>query len=227
MGGGYSSINLKNFFYTAQNDATYVSTPFKIKAVEDFIAKQNTELSQKALENYIKSRQANDPKEKAVSDLIANDPAAPKNLDTERMTQMIMKASQETGVDSLVIASIAQRETHFNQNVPVRCGSGVMQLTSISIKDMFLRPKVYDESLRPILAKYGCPENLIKAMRKDPELNIKLGAILYKAKLKQAKGDEKKALELYNGSSVKKSYAQAVMANIVNVRQASGFATSA
>lgn len=225
MGGGYSSIDLKNFFYTAKADATYVSTPFRIKAVDDFIAKQDAEMAKKAIENHLKSKES--PKEKVVADMIAGDPAAPKNLDTERMTQMIMKASQETGVDSLVIASIAQRETHFNQNLPVRNGSGVMQLTSISIKDMFLRPKIYDDSLKPILAKYGCPENLIKAMRKDPELNIKLGAILYKAKLKQAKGDEKKALELYNGSPIKKTYAQAVMANINNVRQSSGFSTSA
>lgn len=227
MSTGFSNLEFKNFFYEAKNDATYVSSPFKSNKLDEILTKQNTEHAKNTFEIHIRNINTNSQKEKVIQDMITNDSDAPKNLDIEKMTRMIMKVSQETGTDPIVIASIAKKETHFNQNVPRKNGSGIMQLTSISIKDMFLRPSIYDESLKPILKKYRTPENLIRAMRKDPELNIKLGAILYKAKLKQAKGNEQKALELYNGSSGKKLYAQSVMHNINGIRQASSFDTAA
>lgn len=228
MGEPFENVKFQ-FAFTAQPDATYVSNPVKSKAIESFIFNPKEQLSKTAIENLLNGKEQDDytTKKQAVLDIITNDPAAPKNLDKEKMTAMIMQTSQETGVDPVVLASIAKQESHFKQDVPTSCGSGIMQLTTISIKDMYLRPKIYDKSLRPILLKYGSPEMLVKAMRRDPELNLKLGAVLYKAKLAQAKGDEKKALELYNGSPIKKKYAQAVMNNINVVRETTGFNTSA
>lgn len=228
MGEPFENVKFQ-FRFTAQPDATYVSNPVKSKAIESFIFNQKEQLSKAVIENILNGKEQDDytTKKKAVLDIITNDPAAPKNLDKEKMTAMIMQTAQETGVDPVVLASIAKQESHFKQDVPTSCGSGIMQLTTISIKDMYQRPKIYDKSIRPILLKYGSPEMLVKAMRKDPELNLKLGAVLYKAKLAQAKGDEKKALELYNGSPIKKKYAQAVMNNINVVRETANFNTSA
>lgn len=230
-------------------DATFVSTPFKLPAIADAILNTKDVKWSKALEKHLENLQ-NDAymqKRGVITNLIKADNAAPKNIDPDNMADMILSAAQETGVDPIVIASIAKRETHFNQNVPTKCGSGIMQLTSISVKDMFQRPQIYDPALKPLMKKYGTLEkllkakekdpsidlgkfgdmlaeygncaNLLKAIRKDPALNIKAGAYLYKSKLAQAKGNEQRALELYNGSPAKESYAKDVIANITRLRQ--------
>ena len=160
-------------------------------------------------------------KEEAIKNIIAKDEAAPDNIDAGEIASYIVEAGETFSVDPVVIASIAQQETHFTQDVPVKNGSGIMQLTTISIKDMYLRRNVYDKALEPILDKYKTPENLMKALRKDPKVNIMLGTALYKLKLKNAKGNIHLALENYNGSPIKKRYAKEVMDKITSNRQTS------
>lgn len=223
MGEPLQSIKFKtDTFQVAKADATFVSNPFRqIAGMEKFFEgnekiKIEREFAKMQAEKADKAYQQ---KKETVEYIIENDPAAPKKLNKEQMAEYIMHASEEFGVDAVVVASIAQQETHFNQDVPSKNGSGVMQLTSISIKDMFQRPKLYGEAMKPILAKYKTPANLIKAMRKDPELNIRLGTALYKAKLKEARGNEKEALKRYNGSSIKVKYSNDVYAKIIKARQ--------
>ena len=221
---------ITNDYIVAKDDTTKIVKKFipqeavkklsesnnKIKMEREILHKKDAE-EQAALEKQTK----------IITNIITNDPAAPKNLDNQQMAKWIIDAAKEFNVDPLVIISIAQQETHFTQNVPTANGSGIMQLTGITIKDMYLRSNVYDKALLPYLKKYKNPEQLKAAMRKDPELNIKLGTALYKQKLKQAKGDEKRAFMNYNGSNIKQKYSKDVYARVLNARQQSGFVSEA
>lgn len=236
---GEFKFTMPDFSPAATRDATYVHTNFKTD-VELFTYTMHYE---KLKEQQAKKEEAAMQKKyDTVSAMIKNDPAAPKNTDVNKMTDMIMQAANETGIDPIIIASIAKQETHYNQNVPFANGSGIMQLTTISIKDMYQRPNVYDAQMKQLMKKYGSwdkiaaakkknpsldlgkfgnllyqygsVEKLRDAMRKDPQLNIKLGAYLFKQKLNAANGDVKKALVNYNGSSIKLAYAQSVMGYI-------------
>ena len=238
MSGNFGDFKftLPDFSPVAAKDATFVRTNFstevKLLTFTMSLQKQEAEKARKEAEELQK-------KYETVSGMIKTDPAAPKNLDVNKMTDMIMEAASETGIDPIIIASIAKQETHYNQNVPTANGSGIMQLTTISLKDMYQRPGVYDSQMKQlikkygslekvlaakkknpsmdignfgnILYKYGSVENLRTAMRKDPQLNLKLGAYLFKAKLNAAGGDVQKALVNYNGSPLKLAYAKSVM----------------
>ena len=238
---GDFKFTLPDFKFVAPRDATFVCTDFKTKAEADLLAKAINSRNQEVAEAK-KQESAMQQKYDAVLDIIKNDPAAPKNLDSEKMADMIMNAANETGINPIIITNIAKQETHFKQNVPTGNGSGIMQLTTISIKDMYLRPQIYDKQMKQLYKKYGSWEkiaaakrknpslnlgnfgemlykygnvnNLRAAMRKDPQLNLKLGAYLFKAKLNAAGGDIHKALVNYNGSPHKFAYAKSVMGYI-------------
>ncbi len=245
---GDYKITLPDFSLVAPRDATYVRTDFITQAQAEILADSINRRKQE-VEQSKKEEAAIRQKYETVSNMIKNDKAAPKNLDVDKMTDMIMNAANETGVDPIIIASIAKQETHYNQNVPTGNGSGIMQLTSISIKDMYQRPNVYDPQMKQLMKKYGSLEKIFaakkkdpslnlgnfgemlykygdweklrNAMRKDSQLNITLGAYLFKAKLNAADGDVHKALVNYNGSSRKLAYAKSVMGFIdeVNAQQ--------
>lgn len=204
-------------------------------------------------QDMLKRNQLKKDKEKYLKDLnhieeiISKDTSAPKNLDKKDLAAKIMEVSSETGVDYDVIAYICKRETHFNQSKNGKNGKGMMQLTSITIEDMFSRPQAYDENIKPLIRKYGSLEKLFEAKRKDSSIelgtfgellykygsvencmdaikkdaktNLKFGAYCFKEKLKRAKGDLKKALELYNGHpTYKHDYANDVHNNILASR---------
>ncbi len=250
MGNGFSKVTLPDFSYVAPADATFVKRTFISPADEQMLQK-TMQRHFKEVCDYKKELSASNEKHNSIKNIIANDPAAPKNLNKDKMADMIMKASAETGVDPVIIASIAKKETHFTQNVPTGNGSGIMQITSISLKDMYLRPQIYDKNMKQLIKKYGSWEKVVQAkkkdpsmqlgnfgellykygnsdklreaVRKDPQINITLGAYLFKAKLDQAGGNVQKALQNYNGSSSKLAYAKTVMQYIDAAKTTSKF----
>lgn len=237
-----ANVKLSGMITKSDKTSGIIKTDFKWQNcfVSDFFNKiKKTDSNNQSQSDY-------DKKKQVVMNIINNDAAAPKDLDKEKMSDMILSAASETGIDPIVLSCIAKQESHFNQNVGISNGSGIMQLTTIVAQDMFLRPQVYDKNLKPLMRKYGSiekileakkkdpsidlgsfgkilekyknPKGLMSAIRKDSALNIKLGAYLFKAKLAQARGDEKKALVLYNGSKIKDKYANEVIASITDVR---------
>ena len=128
----------------------------------------------------------------------------------EQVSDLIVKTSKKYDVDPLLVASIAKQETHFTQELSGRNGKGMMQLTSISLKDMYLRSDIYGKEIKPLLDKYGSYDKLLKAVKNNLAVNIEVGTALFRAKLNDAKGNLTKALQNYNGSPLKVSYAKSV-----------------
>ena len=128
----------------------------------------------------------------------------------EQISKIIVETSQKYDVDPLLVASIAKQETHFTQELSGKNGKGMMQLTTISLKDMYLRSDIYGKEIKPLLDKYGSPEKLLKAVKNNISVNVEVGTALFKRKLKDAKGNLTRALQNYNGSSLKVSYAKSI-----------------
>lgn len=222
MGDWLGGFKPQQRYYEAKQDNIYVAKP-SIRGVDMQRAySKNPVLVLKNHFNSIKSK-IFEKDIAVVKDIIAGDKDAPRKLNRDKMAAMIVEAAYEAKVDPVIIAHIARRESDFNQQANNGTGKGIMQLTPISIKDMYERPDIYEPELRPILKKYGTAEKLFAALKKDPELNIKVGAFLFRAKLNKAGGNVKKALELYNGSKLKYRYADAVMNNINNTKNSLGF----
>ena len=148
-----------------------------------------------------------------VLNVINEDKHCAKNVDKIKMAQMILKVAKEFCIDPVVLACIIRQETHFTPQYG-KNGQGYMQLVKISIEDMFQRPKIYDKKLEEIKKRYPTPELLYEAIKKDPELNIRIGVILFKAKYNAADGNLALALKNYNGSSIKEKYSKDVMGMI-------------
>lgn len=181
-----------------------------------------------------------------VENIILTDNHKPQNTDVSRISAKIAEAAKYTGVDAGNIACIVKKESHFKQDgLNVVTGKGPMGLTSIAIKDMYVRPQVFDNQLKALikeyrtlsqvfLAKQNNPSldlgnfgellyeyktwtNLRSAIKKDYDLNLKIGAYYYKYQLNKAKQNPKIKLEdkeriafmNYNGSYDQTNYAQA------------------
>lgn len=213
--GGYKP---QQRFYEERRDNVYVAKPPVYGADLQRAYSKNPVLVLKNHFNSIKSK-IFEKDINVVKDIIAADKDAPRNLNRDKMAGMIVEAAYEAKVDPVIIAHIARRESDFNQYADNGTGKGIMQLTPISIEDMYQRPNIYEPELLPILKKYKTPQRLFEALKRNPELNIKLGAFLFKAKLNQAHGNVRKALILYNSSNIKYKYADAVMNNINNTRK--------
>ena len=128
----------------------------------------------------------------------------------EEISNIIVETSKKYDVDPLIVASIAKQETHFTQELSGKNGKGMMQLTTISLKDMYLRSDIYGKEIKPLLDKYGSPEKLLKAVKSNVAVNVEVGTALFRRKLEDAKGNLTKALQNYNGSSLKVAYAKSV-----------------
>lgn len=161
---------------------------------------------------------------KEVFNIMEKDKEAPKNLNKELIYKYISSASNKIGVSPIIIARIIERESNFTMPKSYDKGSGMMQLTIITVEDMYQRRQLYDADIYPILDKYGSAENLMKEIRKNPELNILIGTACFKQKLKQANGDVRKALELYNAHpSHKIEYSNSVYNKILSSQSRVGF----
>ncbi len=212
-------LSLDGNIYTAAADSTYVSKPYMESRIS--VRKTNENKAIKSLKSRIEDieQKAYQRQKETITQIIKEHPRARKNVNADEMADMIIKAGRETGVDPIVIAHIAGQETGYEQNVPTNNGSGIMQLVTITIKDMYQRPNYYGGNIKSILDKYKTPEKLMEAARKDPQLNLILGAYCFKAKNKLAKGDLKKALEYYNSTSLKYTYSNTIYARVQKARE--------
>lgn len=154
-------------------------------------------------------------KQKAlVLKIMQEDKNCSPSTDKNKIADYIVILSKEYNIDPVFIACIAKKETHFTENLNGKNGKGMMQLTSIAVKDMYTRPNLYHSGLNKIKEKYPTYESLFEAIQSDPELNLKIGIIAFAQRLNNAKGNLKIALQNYNGSSQKIAYANDIMKDI-------------
>ena len=110
------------------------------KAEAEAKAKQEAEAKEKAA-NEVKAKIAN---------VISSDEAQGKTkYSDEEISKMIYDAAEKYGIDPKLVASVCKHETHFTQERSGSSGKGMMQLTTISLKDMYAREKIYDKELKP------------------------------------------------------------------------------
>lgn len=172
------------------------------KAEAEAKAKQEAEAKEKA---------ANEVKAKIANVISSDEAQGNTKYSDEEISKMIYDAAEKYGVDPKLVASVCKQETHFTQEKSGSSGKGMMQLTTISLKDMYAREKIYDKELKPLLDKYGDVNGLKKAIINDASVNVEVSTALLKAKLKGAKGNVRIALQNYNGSGAKVKYAGEVI----------------
>lgn len=172
------------------------------KAEAEAKAKQEAEAKEKA---------ANEVKAKIANVISSDEAQGNTKYSDEEISKMIYDAAEKYGVDPKLVASVCKQETHFTQERSGSSGKGMMQLTTISLKDMYAREKIYDKELKPLLDKYGDVNGLKKAIINDASVNVEVSTALLKAKLKGAKGNVRIALQNYNGSGAKVKYAGEVI----------------
>lgn len=213
MGDWLKNVLPQQKDYVARQDNIYISKP---KMVPDNFKKGNGLLKLKEhfaeIKSMIFQKDIN-----AVKDIMIKDKDAVKNLenvDKDKLAEMIVEAAYDAKVDPVIIAHIASKESHFDQSADKKSGKGLMQITPISVEDMYQHPDKYEPELLPILKKYKTHEKLFEAAKKDPELNLKLGAHIFKFKLNKAHGNVRRALELYKGCGGKYAYAESLMQKI-------------
>ena len=143
------------------------------------------------------------------------------------MASKITDAAFQAGIKPDSLAAIVQNESHFSERmISTGNGKGPAGITSIVPKDMYQRPELYDSKLAllikqhgslakvfaakkanptlnlgdfgEMLYKYKTPDNLNAAQKKDFDLNLKIGAYVYKYNLKKANGNENIAFQNYN-----------------------------
>ena len=161
-----------------------------------------------------------------VSIIIKDDKNAHK-IDIARMATKITDAAFQAGIKPDSLAAIVQNESHFSERmISSGNGKGPAGITSIVPKDMYKRPELYDSKLAllikqhgslakvfaakkanptlnlgdfgEMLYKYKTSDNLYSALKKDFDLNLKIGAYVYKYNLKRANGNENIAFQNYN-----------------------------
>lgn len=172
------------------------------KAEAEAKAEQEAEAKEKA---------ANEVKAKIANVISSDEAQGDTKYSDEEISKMIYDAAEKYGIDPKLVASVCKQETHFTQERSGSSGKGMMQLTTISLKDMYAREKIYDKELKPLLDKYGDVNGLKKAIINDASVNVEVSTALLKAKLKGAKGNVRIALQNYNGSGAKVKYAGEVI----------------
>lgn len=135
-------------------------------------------------------------------------------LDKEKMAQRIVKIAKEYDADPVEIASIVKKETHFTPGLNDGNAKGLMQLTEVSIKDMYQRPELYNKKLGYIIKRYPSHKHLFNAIQQNQELNLRVGTIAFQYHKTKARGNVKYALQGYNGSPQKVSYSDTVLKDI-------------
>lgn len=205
LNGNRRAWEIQDFESSSQlfgnHQATRAQSSSEIFGLEKKSQKQTTA---KAQNNNIKLKSH-------IADVIKDDEDRGESRYTpEQVSDLIVETSKKYDVDPLLVASIAKQETHFTQELSGRNGKGMMQLTSISLKDMYLRSDIYGKEIKPLLDKYGSYDKLLKAVKNNLAVNIEVGTALFRAKLNDAKGNLTKALQNYNGSPLKVSYAKSV-----------------
>lgn len=139
-----------------------------------------------------------------------------KNIDKDKLASTIINVSNELGADPITIACIIKRESRFKTGLENAGARGLMQITKITVKDMYQkgRDKLYHEILNTLKADHPTYSSLYADLKTQDSINIKTGTISYLMRLNESKGNVRKALENYNGSKHKKAYAEDVLKNI-------------
>lgn len=139
-----------------------------------------------------------------------------KNIDKDKLASTIINVASELGADPITVACIIKRESKFKTNLEHAGARGLMQITEITVKDMYQkgRDKLYHEILNTLKADHPTYSSLYADLRTQDSINIKTGTISYLMRLNESKGNVRKALENYNGSKHKKAYAEDVLKNI-------------
>lgn len=231
--------NISTTFTTNKNN--YVFGTKTKNYFDEYNEKLEKEIAKaKAEEEAKKQRTQMEKRVNSITSIIEEDASTPQNVNSKELALTIMNTAQTTGVDPLLLACICKQETHFDQNKLGKNGKGMTQITSIVPKDMYARAEQYDNQMKKLIGeyksldkvfaakdanpklnlgdygemlyKYKTPEALFNGLKKDRDLNIKCGAYTIKFQLKKSDGDVRAALENYNGSSSKKSYAT----NVIN-----------
>lgn len=118
------------------------------------------------LEDYNERIDNLNAKKNHIIEIISKDSAAPKSVNKEKIAQYLVDAWEETNVDFHALIAVAKQETHFNENVGIANGSGLMQITSLVVKDFYQRPGIYDKEFADLLkSEFGNSlENLFKVL---------------------------------------------------------------
>ncbi len=148
--------------------------------------------------------------------IMEEDKNLPLNLNKNKMASTILNIANELGADPITIACIIKQETHFQSGLNQKNGKGLMQLTSITIKDMYQkgRDRLYHNALNELKKDYPTSASLFTKLQSQDSINIKVGTIAYMMRLQQSGGNVKQALKNYNGSSLKERYARDVFGDI-------------
>lgn len=201
-----STTNITNNFKISTKN---IKKSVKWNTAIEKIAQYNKAVIEK---NLTKAKKA------VVLRIIKEDPNCKELTNKEKIAENIVKIAEEYGADPIHIACIAKKETHFTENLSSPTTKGMMQVTEISVKDMYQRPEIYHKKLKEITSKYKTHKALFDAIGEKPLLNLRIGTLLYLAKLQQAKGNVKKALISYNGSKKKFAYANEVYSEILKYK---------
>lgn len=153
---------------------------------------------------------------RVIFKIMEDDKALPANLDKDKLASTILNVSSELGVDPIAIACIIQHESDFVTGLNRKGAKGLMQVTSITVKDMYQkgREHLYHSALNELKKDHPSSASLYNAILGQDSINIKVGSMSYLMRLQQAKGNVKTALKNYNGSSLKEQYANDVLKNI-------------
>ena len=151
-----------------------------------------------------------------ITKIMEDEKNFPKNIDKDKLASTIINVSNELGADPITIACIIKRESKFKTGLENAGARGLMQITKITVKDMYQkgRDKLYHEILNTLKADHPTYSSLYADLKNQDSINIKTGTISYLMRLNQSKGNVRKALENYNSSKHKKAYAEDVLKNI-------------
>lgn len=172
-------------------------------------------IAQKAKETLYKQQKT------AVIKIMEEDANCALDIDKDKIAHQIVKLANEYKADPVVIACIAKKETHFTENINVSAGKGMMQVTSIAVKELLQNPSGYHDKLQEITKVYGSQKALFSAIQHKPSLNLRVGIILFQGILEKEGGNLSAALRKYNGSPNKVKYAHSIMQDIKKYREIS------
>lgn len=154
-----------------------------------------------------------------VLKIMNEDKAVLDHVDKDLIASTIVQTAKEIGIDPIVLTCIAKRESHFSGVAYNGTGHGVMQLVPITVKDMYQRKHLYHSSFEKIAEEYPTNKLLFDAIKKMPQLNIKVGAIVFLSKLDKAKGNLRQCLKFYNASPHQDVYSKEVFADIAKYKK--------
>ena len=110
---------------------------------------------------------------------IMNNDKACRDIDKQAQAEKIARIALDVDVPPEVIGAIIKQETHFSTSASeMNQGNGVgpMQVTSINIRDMFVRPEAYDPEIKKLIGPKDKPyksfSDALKAKLNNPSIDL-------------------------------------------------------